>query len=102
MAATGTPRTSPEQVITRRLNRLINTGLPFTVDEVWRDSDGFAKGDHRNWLGRHVQALAGSLTIVCVGHKVTAASRPYSRAVPVWRGTTDQERARLMAEKVGV
>lgn len=75
-----------EAVIARRLNRLIRSGEPFTVDQVWRDSDEFRPGDHRNWLGVHVRRLADADAIVPVGWRETSRSTPHSRPARLWRG----------------
>lgn len=84
-------------VIMRRLNRLVRSGRPFTVDQIWRDSDDFKPGDHKNWLGVQVKRLSLAGRIVVVGHRVTDRSRPYSRAVPIWRGLSESERVSVVA-----
>lgn len=71
--------------VLRRINKLIQSGRPFTVDQIWRDDDDFRPAEHRNWIGRHIQELASADTIEWVEWKMTDRSSPHSRPTRVWQ-----------------
>lgn len=76
-----------ELVITNRVNKLIRSGKPFTVDQIWRHADDFKPGDHRNWLGRWVKELSDTGAIRHIGWQVTERSGPHARPASLWQGT---------------
>lgn len=93
----GDPAAEHRKIIMRRLNRLVRSGRPFTVDQIWRSADQFTPGDHKTWLGVEVRALSAAGRIVVTEHRVTEHSRRYSRAVPVWMGVVESERREVLA-----
>lgn len=73
-------------IINGRLNALIQSGRPFTVDEVWAPDDDFEPAWHRSWLGPHVLALKNAKAIKHVGWQMTEMSRPKARPSNQWQG----------------
>jgi hypothetical protein len=88
-----TDRQREEQKIMRILNRLIASGQPFTVDQIWDRATGLSPARHRGWLGRQIQILAGKNRIETVDWRLTGRSSPHSRPARVWQSVTADQAA---------